>query len=221
MAQSEGSTGTIRAVKILLGIFATLILGALGSGLWELVFRPGIGRIGTFLTSVSSLAESTVYTTAALDPTPIPGLVVLLLLAYVPGFLGVFFLHIGFVKPYVRVKVESLYAEDLSEEEIEERIRPLRKAIRRIAVGGATFSLLLLVGAFYVVSIANSATLVWRTFNMNHAICSPHLTEDQEDFLRARFGSMRGKSDFDRIQADLNGIAASHATKLNWYASNE
>lgn len=75
-----------RVAKIILGVIGTVILGALGSGLWEIFFRPSMGVAGDFFISISDFIESSVYTTAALDPTPVSGLITLLCLTQAPLF---------------------------------------------------------------------------------------------------------------------------------------
>jgi len=96
------SRGASRWSKLIFGIFVTIILGALGSGLWDILFKPGIGNIGRFITGISHNIDNLVFTTAALDPLPLSGLIIILILTCVPligiGLLIFFRIHTATAK---------------------------------------------------------------------------------------------------------------------------
>ena len=58
-----------KAIKILLGILGTIILGALGSGLWESIISPGLSwsssAIASFFSSMSTRYQESVFQLAA------------------------------------------------------------------------------------------------------------------------------------------------------------
>src|SRR2546427_8335681 len=60
--------------------FATIILGIIGSGLWDMVVKPGVTGFGRFTLSLFTLGSVTLrnaaYSSAALDPTPLPALMI-------------------------------------------------------------------------------------------------------------------------------------------------
>jgi len=82
--------------KYLFGALGTLILGAIGSGIWEILFRPGLSRVGSFIVSISGKANEAVYQNAALDPTLVASLFLLLLTIYIPMIFAMWFLYKGF-----------------------------------------------------------------------------------------------------------------------------
>ena len=85
-----------RGLRIIMFTVATILLGAIGSGVWDLIFKPKIGYIGRFFTSMSSNIDNSIFTTAALDPLPIPGIMIILTLVIIPLFFGLLLMFIGF-----------------------------------------------------------------------------------------------------------------------------
>lgn len=178
---SEGGRSEVtssRVAKLALGLIGTLVLGAMGSGLWEIVFRPGLTRFGDFLISLSTSANSAVYTTAALDPTPVPGLVVLLLLVQIPALMAMWFIHLGFVKPLIERRLEADFerirseAADLPDSD-DIVARNLRRRLRIAACVGAAVMLLFSSVTIYAYTIENKAVIIWRVFHQNLDICRP------------------------------------------------
>jgi len=83
--------GNKRAV---LAVIGAIILGAIGSGLWEMIAKPGLSSLGrlflTLVTFGSESARNNAYADAALDPTAIPSLVLLLQFSAIPFYALIF-----------------------------------------------------------------------------------------------------------------------------------
>ncbi|PYS27914.1 MAG: hypothetical protein DMF75_19615 [Acidobacteria bacterium] len=66
-------------------VLGTVILGAVGSGLWDLLMKPGVSRFGRLFLGIITFGSKTLrdsaYSSAALDPTSLPALVILWLVA--------------------------------------------------------------------------------------------------------------------------------------------
>ena len=58
-------------------------MGLISTGLWDLLFKPGLTHVGRVFLTVITLGSETMrdgaYASAALDPTPLPSLMLLLL----------------------------------------------------------------------------------------------------------------------------------------------
>src|SRR2546428_10144040 len=69
-------------------IWFVILLGVIGNGLWALIFGPGLGAVGRVLLTVGTLGSQTLrdwtYANAALDPTPLPSLMMLILVGMLP-----------------------------------------------------------------------------------------------------------------------------------------
>lgn len=220
MANAAAASGG--ATRVLLGVLGTIVLGAIGSGLWELIFRPELGRISNLVTSISTFADRSVYTGAALDPTPVPGLILLLVLVLLPALMGMWFLHRGFLRPLVRSNIEkkiARYEEEaqLSSAEPGYVEKKINTNIRWLAGGGAVYCLLIFVFIFYALLIENKAIVVWRVFNQNIEILAPFVDAKQISILRSHFRSMKDRRDFEAIYRSMNAVASSHGVTLEWH----
>ena len=75
-----------KILKILFGIVSTIILGAIGSGVWERLLSPALGEFGNFLTTtISSISErysNSIYTDASFVISYDQSRVVVLLLMF-------------------------------------------------------------------------------------------------------------------------------------------
>lgn len=221
MQRDENSKASSRIPKVALGVMGALVLSAIGSGLWEIFFRPGLTHFGNFLTSISDMADRAVYTTAALDPTPVPSLVVLLLLVQVPAFFAMFSIHEGFIGPILARRIRGQYEKIISDSEthldrsayVAERVKG---RIRLFSLLGMLLGLFFFVLFLYAYTIENRAVLVWRVFHQNLDICRPYLSENEQTRTLAVFRSMNSSADFRRIREQLDKTAATNKLKLDW-----
>jgi hypothetical protein len=221
MTQQESVGVASRAAKVGLGVIGTLVLGAIGSGIWEILFRPGLTHFGNFITSVSAIADRVVYTTAALDPTPVSSLVVLLVLVQIPMFFVMWMVHKGFIQPAVErrmiMQMDKIMEEAASHSDSDEYIeKRVRSKIRAIALFGILFGLAFFLLFAFAYTIENRAVLVWRVFHQNFDICKPYLTDDAQERLLAEFRSMRSGTDFERVRAQLDSAASQNRISLDW-----
>ena len=199
-------------------IVATIFLGAVGSGIWELMFRPGLSTAGALLASISTRFESEVYSTAALDPTPVPGLILLLMVCSLPFLAAIMLLMVAFVDPViVRMVAKSKKKMLEGATTKEHRFRLLSRRRKAVALIAAT--MLFGFGAISYVgyTLENEATIVWRTFNANFEVVAAHQTEPENKGLRAQFRQMKNKADFERLQTQMNQAAQRNGASLEWY----
>lgn len=206
-------------IKLALGIVGTLVLGAIGSGIWEVLFRPGLSRIGEYLISISEKADHTVYQSAALDPTPIPSLILLLFIAQIPVLVMAWFITTGFFRPRLVKRPRRLDAHsqgDVSTDAGSSIRRALLSKIRKMAALGATVALLAALLGYFTLSISNSAVFVWRVFHQNLDISRPYLSQAEQDKIVSSFRRMQSKSDFESIKLRLNQVAGRNGLVLYW-----
>ena len=201
----------LTARRVIGGILATLLLGALGSGLWDLLFRPGVYRIGSFLTTISSAADDAVFTTAALDPRPVPILIILLIVSMIPVWVVSWILIELFVKPPVLGRLRPIIKSD--DEAAKQR---MRGRLKTLLISGSV----VMLGLSFVVqvgySIANEAVCVWRVFDKNLDICAPILTQEEQRQFVAQFRKMQHRSDFESIRLQLDSVATKRGERLDW-----
>lgn len=215
--ESEASSFARQSTRWTLGILGTLLLGAIGSGIWETLFRPGLQQVGSFITRVSQQADAAVFTSAALDPTPVPGLLLLMLLTLIPLFAGAWMLSMGFFMPWFSSKAGGWYRGIVRSGSREQVRRKLLWRLRILAILGFLLSLLMCGLLYSGFQVANEAVLVWRVFHRNLAISAPHVTESDRRALVAQFRAMESRSDFRALTAKMDGLLAMKSVKLQWY----
>lgn len=207
--------------KTILGTIAlTLLLGILSSALWDLLFKPGITKFGRILLSIATFGSATIkdfaYAGAALDPTPIPALLVVVLASWAPIFivallLGTMHGHRSADKAFEEAKKVTAGDFEKLKEVMEARITRLQRLLKRF-VG----VVLIIVSMFTITTstVLNQSVAVWRTFHADLAICAPHLTPLEEKQFRARFASMTTRAEYLAISNDLQQVAAKNGVKL-------
>lgn len=218
--------------RIVITVLSTVFLGAIGSGLWELMFRPGLSTLGTFLGSWSVWVDHQIYTSAALDPRPVPSLVGLLLLCALPLALSTIFFAVGFVlvpldkwldrqfDQMVERRKVNLAGQQTDDGEPDHEIVVKHVAGRWLRyVGGLGCLLTGVIGslAFTVFTITNDATVVWRSFHANLDILAQSVPESDIRRLKREFRQMKTRVEFESIRSDMNALASRVGdTKLNW-----
>lgn len=217
--QPETTTTPIRK-RVFAGVASTLFLGAIGSGVWEVLFRPGLSWIGGQLSSISNRFESQIYLTAALDPQPLPGLLLLLVLCVIPFLLGSYLFMRGFIETPLRRIVHGHL--DKSLKGIDDKSRQERILRGRLwLVAGAGVIVCCLYGAMTLVgfTLQNESTKVWRIFQSNVEILSSVLPEQEVRLLHAKFRQMKNRKDFESLRRDMDAGAVKNKVNLNWYGA--
>jgi hypothetical protein len=211
------------AFKVSLGLVGALAIAGLGNGVWELLYRPGIGVLGRSASAIAGRMEAAVYTSAALDPTSISSLIVLLLIlglaaaATVASVIAVFIFPKLFKRQFFPPdphdhQTEQSYLQAL---DAYEKASNKRRKLRRAALVAAA---LYVVGfGFLVFSTQSESILVWRTFHQNLDICAPYLDEQQRLQIQAAFRQIKSKPDFEAIKLQLDHVAEQNSLKLEWY----
>jgi hypothetical protein len=193
-----------------------LIVGALGSGLWDMVFRPGLSGVGRFLLSLATLGSQrlrdSAYDSAALDPRPIADLLTLLTISAIPlWLLGTLW---GIRSGRSRARRDRAREDGATDKEIAAlRERRARASRRRFLFLNA--ALVILYGYMSVVAaVNNQSVLIWRQFHANLAILGPHLDPGEHLRLVSRFHAVRTREDYQRLDRALRARAAKTGVAL-------
>jgi hypothetical protein len=206
MSEEKVSGRTTVVQRVILGAVGTILLGAIGSGVWQLAFSPSVDWLTRFIAGVSHRINDAAYESAALDPRPLASLILLLLVTQVPLWFAAYFLIGLFLDPILRFFLPRRTVQDDK--------RPGFRRIRALAIVGIILSLGLYVVARLGFSAANQAVSVWRIFHMNLARCAPYLTADEEKRYEARFRSMHREKDYLEIERDFLALGSKHAIEI-------
>ena len=218
MAKSTLETGPKRSIltsrRVIVTILGTLLLGAAGSGLWDIVFKPSLTKGGRLILTVLTLGSDRIrdlaYESAALDPTPVSSLVMVIQLSAIPFLIAITVGFVEFGAPRLRLKLESKIVSDQSSGKSD----PRQRFSRRMAVFIIVWSVIFGIFTYTSAKVLNQSILIWRTFHADLAICAPVLSQEQQKLFSARFASMRTRAEYKEIHEDLAGVASSAGLKL-------
>jgi hypothetical protein len=223
--------GNIR--KPLLPILGTIAVGVIGSAIWDFVAKPGLTTLSRVvlntLTFGSQSVKDQAYANAALDPAPLPSLLLIIFLTVIPLLVALRMALTEYYQPYLRSIRMKRYAplkaraqQDLSDEEkikLAENLLALDNSMKRrrrhlanevIAIGTVTW-LFFVTGTM----VLNQSILIKRTFEANLNICAPYLSDQQVKTFRAHFSAMSTKEDYLKIRADLMKFANKNKLTLH------
>lgn len=230
-AETEGSSTPWNWRHPVLILVGTIVVGAIGSGLWDVGIKPSLLWLGQRLLDVvtfgSTTAKDNAYAAAALDQTAAPAArvnasVIALMCSPLLFFLMIEF---GLFPTALRTLLpQQPHKDDPTEDEIETRLSRLEEFgerlgetrrklvfIRRVLL--AIFGLLI---GFILTqhTIDNQSLLIWRSFHADLTQCAPYLENVEEEQIRAHYASMRRKEDYVKILQRFKEIADKHDLTL-------
>jgi hypothetical protein len=208
---------------------ATIVLGAIGSGVWDLVGKPGVTRFSHAfmwaITAGSVRLRNAPYSAASLDPTPLPSLLLLYLASQLPVlFLSMFLSRYPakrITRPLERHSDQVKALTDnptVNDEQKRFAMEQLWLRIRRWNTAVHTLSIVLLVGLVVLsgtsYSLVSQAVLIWRVYRADMRICAPFMSQQEVAAFEARYAAMKTRTEFEQIRSQLAEVAAAHHVKL-------
>lgn len=196
-----------------LSVFITIILGAIGSGVWEALFRPIFSKAGSALFSLGTLgfkkAQDRVYREAARGHHELASLSVYFFIT-----LGIFGGLIGTYSGIIIVTIWNNPAEAIQAcEELPDKrkIMACRKQILKEEIFGqlpyftlsTIFIFVLLMSRWIRI---NRANIIITEFDRWLKISAPYLDVTQIAVLQQRFALMENKEDCDQLMSELADI---------------
>jgi hypothetical protein len=198
-----------------LSILFTILLGALGSGLWDTIFKPSLHKVGLLLFTIATLgakrASDNVYKEAARGHHELSSLyllmyVILGLVVFEGSLVGFLYSGLYGINVFADTTFESC-----------EQLAGYRRRACRLEVLKQTFGLTIhlipllfifvTVILLYRILSINRVNLVITYYNHCLKVCRPFLpTEDISD-IEHRFALMETKADYLKIIDTLRVIA--------------
>jgi len=202
--------------KIFLSIVGSIVLGALGSGLWSLVETPVGFALRWFLNIVTFGAGSvrdSIYANASAGLHETGAIQVLLMVSSL--MVAVPISGIGFATisrrfgPFFRVFSVSEDIPASSEDDTEylqHRYKQLNKQLKILSLIG------ILCSSFVVVQVMmlNEENLVATTFNQYLRAVRTYISEQEALSLESQYAQMRTKSDYLAILKQLETVGDVH-----------
>lgn len=204
-------------------IIGVIALGLICSLLYDIVVKPGVSSVGRFALDIFTLGSQKLkdysYAAAAIDPTPLSALLVLLTIVTILPLPIILTLII----PYSKSRAKKEFIKILSEieasgkkedEYMKQLDKMIKDKIRKLRMTGITMMLPLLLVSFTAFMVHNHSVLVWRIFNANLIIVSPYIEESEMRIFKSNFASMRTKSEYMVIDKKIKEIARKNNLQL-------
>lgn len=187
-------------IKFVLGAFATIILGAIGSGVWEKLLSPGLTHashaITSFISSISTSYSNSIYSRASNisyhDETAILASFLFLLV-----FIGLFVFALN-------TKKEHLFIGILHRSFVEQY-----KGWWGIVQSGA-----FLVVIFFLIVTQTSVTYIQSYTSKQMEILRPYVGEQKYHLLKSDFLQIESKEEFEGLLKKMEDLAKENDIKL-------
>lgn len=214
--------------NVALGIVGTVVLGAVGSGLWDLAGRPTTQWIGRGVLTAATLGSSAIkdatYREAAkglheANALQLLSETTLLFVAVFTGFLGYRTGIASSRKENERFndQLRSL-SETAKHDALKAEVVRLKNAIAKSEkqmhlIWGCTLFFIASLQFFNYLKL-EQANEAYTYFSQSLVICSPYIDEHDRLILQSRFAAMKGRGDYIAITDELKRIAASNGREL-------
>jgi hypothetical protein len=201
-----------------------IILGAFGSGLWDVALKPALRRASYGLMSLSSLGIESVrtgiYQRIATGSTSRVGVETLGVATFLMVMLCVLVVR-DFHTDYSDFREYQRRRDGLAVAEPQKNPEELRKRLRKLItfLGGAiyflVFSTLLLAGMLLVnLSRASYESAAVVHFQQALKIASPYLSETDRAIVESKFAQIHSKSEYVAIVDGLAKTAKEHGQQV-------
>lgn len=223
----DNQTPQKRYVTIIGGACLAIILGAIGSGVWELVLHPTARRGWLTVTELaaqySMQYQEKIIRIAANDPYSIS---LTTFFGVIAGGIFVYIaeqwrkiVHAGLRLrgDQVAVKDDDVGNADTLTDEKGLRGFLIRRPLNQLFVILVSFGTLLSGIGFWVIfqlAAFGAATTLARDFNVSMQVCEPYIGHDALIKLRSRFAGMRTWADYKALAEDVNAISDKYGVPL-------
>lgn len=191
--------------KWFLPIIGTVILGAIGSGVWEAALKPGLSSVTTILLDVATLGigrvRDVIYLEIAKGNYERASLQVILILYGSAAFVG------GLI--CLRFVQSALRNKDSDQLDQKSRASNLR--------GGWIACLTLgLISGYFLVASARTVYIVRASNNIEQfqRIVAPAITADERISLTSRVAQISSKKDYEKIIGELSAAAKKNGLRI-------
>lgn len=195
--------------KAAVGIIGTILLGAIGSGVWELAFAPMASRIGRGILTVFTLglesARDGIYQSVAKGHHELPSLYLYGFLAILVMFFPLFIVLPAFARARIRRALTS---------KVPTELESMRRRLQRRLFGVTAVGMLLGAAFFVRFVMHNYVNLAVTYFEQSMRIVGPYLEVYQERQLRSDFASIKNKRDYTELMSKIREVAKRHGKEL-------
>jgi len=218
MLEPMPDTNRMRWVRrLFFGAVVALALHLVAVATWEEIAKPGLGRLGRAVAGAATLGSTQLkdaaYRSAALDPSPLPGLILLQIVGSVPlGAFTAFF--IMFYRRATSGSARSQFDRRASKAGVSVDEYLLR-TLKRLSMTGVVLCVTLAILVTVIFTTIEQATLIRRVFNSDMARLGAKISEGEERELMAQFASIETRADYVALRVKLDQIANARNVRLS------
>jgi hypothetical protein len=218
-----------KALKWILGVLATIVVGALGSGLWQNVFGPALHFVTRWGLDLASLGfasyKTSIYQQIAADnPSDVSvsalGLVTAIFILAVSWQLRYGFLKNNSERSRIQRTLSSLSASDVGSPISQESAAELRGRLERQLIALRKIRRTDLVFSGMVTVCLVSELIAWNRFSYINAadahyhqvlrIASPYLAAGEQAQTDSDFAQIRTRQDYVNVLSKLESQCKAH-----------
>ena len=207
-------------LKWFLGIVGIIFLGALGSGLWSLLFKPLSKRFSKFFMSVASLGlksvQNQIYAEVAKGHRDRSVKILMLIL------IGL--ISIPIITPFVLELKSKLFDQELKEAvqivknnnpeagNFDDMVNNELKKIRAERRSKSRIKMSILCSVVLLILLFQHLKIIVIELSISHFerctnICLPYLTDDEHKKILSDFALIKNKDDYSAIMNKLKEVA--------------
>jgi F0F1-type ATP synthase membrane subunit c/vacuolar-type H+-ATPase subunit K len=170
-----------------------IVLGAVGSGLWEYILKPGLFSLTGLALNIATLGmerfKNDLYEEIARGFHEGPSLTLLML------FFGV-------LSGFAFGVITSKYVRGLKD-----RNEGFKRRFTKFAVIYSLFIITFLLVMSSRITYINRAITHFSQLNL---IVAPYISEEEQEIILSRFSQVHSKADYESVLSDLQVIAKEH-----------
>ena len=219
-----------KKLKYALGLLGAIIIGAIGSGIWEVVFQPVFSFLSNNIISLFSLLfkslEKSIYEDIAKGYTEEPSYMAATLILYI------FFMMLGYFTSHLipEKKKKNDELDEIEKElkklklgenvlakldEIEKKLDLQRDKLRERGRIILSILILLLVFLFSLLFILKYKLDKISSFEQTIKAVKPFISQNEYDLFNSSFARIKNSTEYNKILDSLNSLALKNNIEIN------
>ncbi len=219
-----------KKLKYALGLLGAIIIGAIGSGIWEVVFQPVFSFLSNNIISLFSLLfkslEKSIYEDIAKGYTEEPSYMAATLILYI------FFMMLGYFTSHLipEKKKKNDELDEIEKElkklklgenvlakldEIEKKLDLQRDKLRERGRIILSILILLLVFLFSQLFILKYKLDKISSFEQTIKAVKPFISQNEYDLFNSSFARIKNSTEYNKILDSLNSLALKNNIEIN------
>ncbi|EKP0294988.1 hypothetical protein [Aeromonas veronii] len=203
-----------------ISVILTIVLGAIGSGLWEAAFKPIMRKVGgylfTLLTFGAKRARNYIYKNAAMGHHEVPSLHILLIIFLFTIVSITFAYSIPYITAYapetintelIECNTETAPPNNCFKENLQNKIESFLIPV----ILSSIFSFVFLLYTFMTI---NQTNLVITYYEQCCKVIRPYISDKDFYLIEQKYALMRTKENYVDIITELKSIAERNSIQL-------